>query len=145
MGALGTALFSPFLRPLSRSSSAQEGGGFAKRVIVFFTPNGTVHSHWRPQGSGSSFSFAPGSILEPLAPFQDKLIVLDGIDFFDVANHEAGMANMLTGGGGANTLTGGKSLDQYLAAQVGAGDKFPSLTLGVQSDSGWGAVTSAIP
>ena len=74
---------------------------------------------------GSSFSFAPGSILEPLAPYQDKLIVLDGIDFFDVANHEAGMANMLTGGGGANTLTGGKSLDQYLAAQVGSGDKFP--------------------
>ena len=139
MGALGSALFSPFIRPLSGTSSAQVGGGVAKRVIVFFTPNGTVHSYWRPQGSGNTFSFAPGSILEPLAAFQDKLIVLDGIDFFDVANHEAGMANMLTGGGGANTLTGGKSLDQYLAAQVGTGDKFPSLTLGVQSDSGWGA------
>jgi len=140
--AATTAVAAPFIRALNGESAyASEGegvAGAAKRLIIFFSPNGTVHSHWRPTGGEQDFDFAAGSILEPLTAYKDDLIILDGIDFYGVANHEAGMAAMLTGGGGAQTLTGGKSLDQYVAAELGQGMKFPSLDLGIQT-SAWGA------
>ena len=85
--------------------------GTARRMVVVFSPNGTAHGHWRPTGQDTQFSFAPGSILEPLAAHKSKLLILDGIDFKNATNHEAGMAAMLTGGGGANTQTRGASVD----------------------------------
>ncbi|MFT3765237.1 MAG: DUF1552 domain-containing protein [Minicystis sp.] len=135
--ALGAGLVGAGLFGALRPTFAGPGGATAKRLVIFFSPNGTVHKHWRPQGSGSNFSFPAGSILEPLAAHQKDLIVLDGIDFAGVDNHEAGMAAMLTGGGGASTATGGKSLDQFVAAQLGQDDRFSSLELGVQT-SAWG-------
>jgi len=137
--AATAAIAAPFIRILNGDSAyAAEGDGFAKRLIIFFSPNGTVHSHWRPTGGELNFDFAAGSILEPLKPHKNDIIVLDGIDFYGVANHEPGMSAMLTGGGGSGTLSGGKSVDQYIASQIGQGMKFPSLELGIQT-SAWGA------
>jgi len=142
--AAATAVAAPFINILNGSSAFADGeagpSGVAKRLVIFFSPNGTVHNHWRPTGGELDFTFAPGSILEPLSPHKEDIIVLDGIDFYGVANHEAGMAAMLTGGGGSQTLTGGKSLDQYVASQLGENMMFPSLDLGVQT-SAWGANT----
>ncbi|MCS6901940.1 MAG: DUF1552 domain-containing protein [Myxococcales bacterium] len=109
----------------------------ARRLVIFFTPNGTVPKRWKPNGSGSSFTFPAGSILEPLAPVKQDVIIRDGIDFVGVSNHEGGMAAMLTGGGGVGSSSGGMSVDQYVAAKIGQGDRFPSLELGVQT-SAWG-------
>ncbi len=139
---VGAALVAaPFVSMVSgaRPARAAAGGAApcAKRLIVFFTPNGTVHDHWRPAGAGAGFSFPAGSILEPLAAHQDRLLVIDGVDFHGVSNHEAGMAAMLTGGGTASTVGGGASLDQHVAAQVGQGTPFASLEFGVQC-SPWG-------
>jgi len=138
MGA--SVLAAPWLSLLENHALGAESTspGTAKRLVIFFSPNGTVHEHWRPTGSGTSFSFPVGSVLEPLQSHKSDLIVCDGLDFKGVANHEPGMSAMLTGGGGANTLTGGRSLDQYVAAQVGVDSKFPSLDLGVAT-SAWGA------
>jgi hypothetical protein len=140
--AAATTIAAPFIRTLNGGTAqAADGGGgtgIAKRLIVFFSPNGTIHNHWRPTGGEFDFDFAAGSILEPLKAHKEDLIVLDGIDFYGVANHEPGMAAMLTGGGAANQLTGGKSLDQFVANQLNANTKFPSLDLGVQT-SAWGA------
>ena len=111
--------------------------GTARRMVVVFSPNGTAHGHWRPTGQDTQFSFAPGSILEPLAAHKSKLLILDGIDFKNATNHEAGMAAMLTGGGGANTQTRGASVDQYVASQIGGMSRFASLELGVHT-SAWG-------
>ena len=108
-----------------------------KRLVVFFSPNGTVHKHWRPQGSGANFTFAPGSILEPLDKHKGKLLVCDGIDYKATDNHEGGMAAMLTGGGGAASSSGGMSVDQLVASKIGTSTKLASLELGVQT-SAWG-------
>ncbi len=108
--------------------------------MVVFSPNGTIHKHWRPTGSGTNFSFPAGSILEPLAPHKSRVIVCDGLDFLGAENHEAGMVAMLTGGGGLGTATNGKSLDQYVASQIGQSERFSSLELGVQT-SAWGGGT----
>ena len=116
-------------------ASAQDAAG-VRRILIFFSPNGTVHRFWRPMGEGTGFSFAPGSILEPLAGLESKLLILDGIDFKNVANHEPGMEAMLTGGG-AETSTQGQSVDQYIASRLPQETPFASLELSVGTDA-WG-------
>ena len=136
MGLGATVLAGSWLRGLGGVAHAN-GGSTAKRLVVFFTPNGTIHNHWRPQGSGADFTLPPGSILEPLSEHQSKLVILDGIDFYGTSNHEGGMSHMLTGGGAISDVGGGASVDQFIAAQIGTGLPFPSLELGVQT-SAWG-------
>jgi hypothetical protein len=122
----------PFYRMLAHPQRAR-AAGTAKRIIFWFTPNGTVHAHWRPTGAGASYGFAPGSILEPLDAHKASLLVLDGLNFerSRASNHEGGMEHMLTGGGNP-------SLDQFLAAQIGGDTPFSSIELGVQT-SAWGS------
>lgn len=131
-GAAGSALLaSPLLGLLSRGAQAATGGP-AKRLILFFSPNGTVHQHRRPSGSGTRYSFPAGSILEPLSALRDQLTVIDGLDFHGADNHEGGMHAMLTGGGSV-------SIDQHIATTLpaAAATRFRSLELGVQT-SAWG-------
>ena len=134
-GLAATSLLAPYTRVLANDLPAQP----PKRLAVFFSPNGTVHRHWRPSGTTSDFVFNTGSILEPLAAIQEKVIILDGINFVNATNHEGGMAAMLTGGGSGG-ITGGKSIDQYVATRLNAGTRFASLELGVQT-SPWGGST----
>jgi hypothetical protein len=140
VAGLGASLLAaPFVSLLRGRASAAPGDGVAKRLVVVFTPNGTIPSKWRPTGSGSSFSFPAGSILEPLATYKDKLVVIDGLDFREASNHEGGMSHMLTGGGAAGNESLGMSVDQFVASRLSAsgGTRFPSLELGVQT-SAWG-------
>jgi hypothetical protein len=138
LGLGASLLASPFGELLrGRGQASADTSKPAKRLVIFFTPNGTVPKRWRPSGSGASFAFPAGSILEPLAPVKQDVIVCDGVDFVGVSNHEGGMAAMLTGGGGVGSSSAGMSVDQYVAAKIGQGDRFPSLELGVQT-SAWG-------
>lgn len=141
LGGLGAACLAPgFARLLSGGARAAAPAALASRLLVVFSPNGTIHDRWRPDGEGASFTFPAGSILEPLAPWRHRLVVCDGLDFFNADNHEGGMAAMLTNGGGLNTETRGRSLDQHVAAHIGAASRFASLELGVQT-SAWGGGT----
>jgi hypothetical protein len=125
-------LCAPFYRLLARPAPARAAAA-PKRIIFWFSPNGTVHNFWRPTGADASFAFPAGSILEPLAVHKSDLIVLDGLNFERTrgGSHEGGMEHMLTGGGAP-------SVDQFLAAQLGMATAFPSIELGVQT-SAWGA------
>ena len=134
-GLAASSLLAPYSRALANGIPSEP----PSRLAIFFSPNGTVHQHWRPTGSTYQFGFNSGSILEPLSAIQDKVIILDGINFVNATNHEGGMAAMLTGGGSGG-VTGGKSLDQYVAGQLNAGTRFSSLELGVQT-SPWGGST----
>ena len=112
----------------------------ARRLVVFFSPNGTVPAHWSPSGSETDFTFPAGSILEPLTAIKDQVIVVDGLDFYGADNHEGGMAAMLTASGTAGDESLGMSLDQFVAAKIGQESRFASLEFGVQT-SAWGAST----
>ena len=35
---------------LLRGTSRADTGKTARRLVVFFSPNGTIHKHWRPSG-----------------------------------------------------------------------------------------------
>lgn len=129
----GAALVAaPFARLLAAPRRVRAANG-PKRIIFWFTPNGTVHKFWRPTGSGAQFDFPAGSILEPLAARKSGLLILDGLNFERVrgGSHEGGMEHMLTGGGAP-------SVDQFIASQLNAMTPLPSLELGVQT-SAWGA------
>ena len=142
--AAGSALLTlPFLRTLEAKG---ETTGFPKRFIVFFSANGTVHENWAPTGSETDFTLSP--ILQPLAPFKDKLLIVDNVDMVSSNSgpgdgHQRGMGHMLTAtellpgdfkGGGENTSSGwagGISVDQRIAQHMGV----ESLDLGVQVKS----------
>ncbi len=137
VATLGMSLLAaPFVGLLGgRRGAVAAPATTARRLVVFFSPNGTVPSRWRPSGSDTSFSFPAGSILEPLASWRDRLVVLDELEFKNANNHEGGMGAMLTGGTGG--ASGGKSLDQHVAGTLGASTRLRSLELGVQT-SAWG-------
>ena len=129
-GGVTSVIAAPFVRLLNPEAKASSGDGRARRMLVFFTPNGTVHDHWRPTGGESDFDFPVGSVLESLAPHKEELIVIDRMDFCTGNNHEGGMAAMLTAGGAT-------SIDQLVADHIGGTSRFASLELGAQT-SLWG-------
>jgi hypothetical protein len=116
-----------------------------KRLVVVFSANGTIYPSFVPTGTQTSFTLGP--ILAPLAPYQSKLLVLDGIIAKSAQNgpgddHMKGMGHMLTGiellpgdtqgGAGAPAgFAGGISIDQRIVADIGANTRFPSLEFGV--------------
>lgn len=136
LSGLGASLLAPW--GLRRAAAA--GPNRAQRLVVFFSPNGSVLEHWRPTGGTRDFTFGAGTILEPLADVREHLVVVDGLDFYGASNHEGGMGAMLTGGGGAGTASGGASVDQFVARELAAPTRFESLVLGVQT-SAWGGST----
>jgi len=140
-GLGASVLAGPFVRlllPGAGRARAAVPPARAKRLLVLFSPNGTIPDRWRPTPTtDGGLAFAPGSILEPLAAHRDELLVLGGLDFHNATNHEGGMAAMLTNGGGLQTASSGRSVDQVVAAAIGGGTRFASLELGVQT-SAWG-------
>jgi len=118
-----------------------------QRMIVIFSPNGIVPEQFWPDEEGNTFSLKP--ILQPLAPFQDRLLTLHGIcDKIrgDGDNHMRGMGCMLTGielfpgniQGGSDTPAGwasGLSIDQeiknFLQSNPETKTRFGSLEFGV--------------
>lgn len=118
-----------------------------KRLVVMFTPNGTVQKQFWPDKEGADFDLKP--ILKPLEPFRDQMLVLNGVcDKVrgDGDSHMRGMACLLTGielfpgniQGGSHTPAGwstGISLDQELKNVLQANPetrtRFGSLEFGV--------------
>ncbi|MDA0281855.1 MAG: DUF1552 domain-containing protein [Planctomycetota bacterium] len=118
-----------------------------KRLVVMFSPNGTVPKEFWPDQEGSEFVLKP--ILKPLEPFRDRMLVLNGVcDKVrgDGDSHMRGIACLLTGielfpgniQGGSHTPAGwstGISLDQELKnvfqANPETHTRFGSLEFGV--------------
>jgi hypothetical protein len=147
-GMGGVSLSLPLLSSLACSPGRRESAirrglsGFPLRFVVWYMPNGNIVNELP-----AAWDFT-GSILEPLIPFQSKLLLLTGLDM-SVHNqppgepHQQGMA-FLTGRGlnagnmvgGDGTLAGwgsGISVDQVIANAISGTTPKPSLHFGVQS------------
>ena len=141
-GAGGVALGLPLLEIMDAKAG---GGGDPTRLVIFFTNNGTYHPNWTPTGNETNFTLGP--ILQPLAPFQDRLNILSGIDQESSYHgpgsgdpHMPGMAHLLSGTemidigpGQYDKRGGGITVDQYIADTLAPPTKFPSLQFGVQA------------
>ena len=77
-GAGGVAVGLPFLSAMLRPLRSHASEDVQKRLLVFFTANGTIPDAWRPTGGETDFSLS--TILSPLERHRSQMIVLDGID-----------------------------------------------------------------
>ncbi|MFZ6183396.1 DUF1552 domain-containing protein [Nannocystis pusilla] len=117
-----------------------------RRFIVFYTPNGTVMKNWRPSGDADAFTLSP--ILQPLEPFKQELVIVDGVDALSAYHgpgdaHQKGTGQALTGTqlqegnfkGSSDFTAGwadGISIDQKIADAIAGSTKFRSLEFGVR-------------
>ncbi|MCA9582002.1 MAG: DUF1552 domain-containing protein [Myxococcales bacterium] len=115
-----------------------------KRLLVIFTPDGTIHDAWRPKGSSTDFTLP--TILNPFESLRDDLVVLDGVRRITKGpgdGHQQGMTQMLTGRPNAgDARSTGPSVDEYVHQHISEGR--PALRLGVRSQkyrSDWTRMT----
>jgi hypothetical protein len=139
-GAGGIAVALPFLDIMRATPSSAGPIGAPKRFITFFTPNGmiaedfdnsVVFDNWTPTGTETNFTLSP--ILQPLQPYKDKIIVVDGVHMqvsdplADADGHKPGMGIQLTGApSNANNTSSGTSLDFTIGKVASATTKFSS-------------------
>ncbi|MBN8613301.1 MAG: DUF1552 domain-containing protein [Deltaproteobacteria bacterium] len=149
LGSLAAAtLATPFVRGLGGRGAAQDMNA-PKRLLVFFTPNGTIREEWSPDGGETDFTFR--RILAPLERHRDQLLILDGLDMSSTNEgpgdgHQKGMGHVLTGVellpgdtmGGCDTCppvswSGGLSIDQLIAQHLAETTvrRFDSIEAGV--------------
>ena len=141
---LGTTLALPLLDGMIPAfARAAETPATAKRLSIVYLPNGVMMDKWTPTTEGTGFEMTP--VLEPLAPFRDRMLVLTGL------NHNTGraLAGENTGDharAGATYLTGvhpkktegadtraGISMDQIVAKEFGKHTQLASLELCVDT------------
>ena len=109
----------------------------AKRLGVMYVPNGMSMDYWLPKSTGA-LQLTP--IMQPLAPFHDRLLVLSGLNVPMVSTsspHSRASTGFLTGTPPSKTSGGGglasTSLDQLAAQHFGAQTQLPSLELGLDN------------
>ncbi len=133
LGGAGLAL--P-LAHLIGSQSSRADGAVAKRAIFFTFPDGVVGpsqngdpSKWHATGNGSSFTL--GQLQQPLAPFKDRCVFLNGLTMgpADSGSHPGGAKKLLTATDGGM----GRSIDRVLADTVGADAPFKHVYLGAHA------------
>lgn len=125
-GAVATPLLSSLLSGIGRA----EDGQAPLRLFVMFTGNGQDPSHWLPTGGEESFTLSP--VLEPLAPFQEKLLLVHGLR--GEKGHSGGMSEAMTGWpspSGNGVPENGPSIDQLLAEAWRNETPLASIELGV--------------
>src|SRR5437867_12030805 len=75
----GAALALPMLDCMfpAFASAAQTASRKATRLSVFHVPNGIIMDKWTPATEGNGFGLTP--ILQPLADFKDRMLILSGL------------------------------------------------------------------
>ena len=141
-----TAAAMPFVWNLP-SLSLADAPARKQRLVIMFSPKGIVPNAFWPDETGDKFALK--SILQPLEPFQDRLLVLRGVSNKvrgDGDSHMRGMSCLLTGielfpgniQGGSHTPAGwssGISIDQeiknFLQGRPETRTRFGALEFGV--------------
>jgi hypothetical protein len=121
-GAGSIAIALPWLEIMGEEKLAHaQAAGTAKRFLSVYTPGGTVLEKFWPSPTDPTSS----SILAPLAPVKDKLLVMKGLNM-DCAKgeqHQAGIIGFLTGSkqeGSPKNFSSFASIDQVIATRLQA-------------------------
>ncbi len=142
-----SAAAAPFLQGLPSLFGADPPSVRPQRLVIMFSPNGTVQDKFWPDEAGPHVPFKP--VLAPLEPFRNRTLILKGIANQvrgDGDSHMRGMSCLLTGTelapgniqGGSDTPAGwasGISIDQeirnFLQSRPESASRFGSLEFGV--------------
>lgn len=157
-GLGGAALSLPFLEAMGcskdyapaseRTGRAASGVTFPKRLVIFYTPNGTVPPDFFPSSPVFTDQEELSPILAPLKAHNRDLLVLGNVSALSALRegpgdaHQKGTGQCLTGKavqegdfpGDAGLSCGwadGISVDQEVANHIGKSNKLLSLELGV--------------
>ena len=140
---LGTSIALPLLEAMLPSSRLRAATRPAHRFQAFYVPNGMAMQYWSPQGEGSDFALS--TILEPLAPFRNQMLVLSGIKASWNYIHAGASGSFLTGTtrGGRNEveIIADVSMDQLLARHFEKDTQVASLELAMDPPANAGACT----
>ena len=134
----GTALALPLLEAMRPAiAPAADGAVAAKRLSFFAVPNGIIMDKWTPAAVGIGFPVTP--VLEPLAAFRDRMVVIGGLannearklEFEIAGDHPRACSAYLTAAhprmtSGAD-IHCGVSVDQIAAKELGKQTPLPSL------------------
>jgi hypothetical protein len=145
---IGATLALPLLDAMvpAMSAMAQSAASPVRRLGFIYMPNGVARNfsginYWTPKGAGTGFELS--TILTPLAPYRDRMLVVSGLAQHqadahdDGANgdHTRGTSSWLTGVHPKRTegadVRNGTSADQIAAAVLGKDTALPSLELAI--------------
>jgi hypothetical protein len=83
LGGVGAATAAATLFPWLRADA--QAAGSAPKLLLWYTPHGTIWDNWRPGGGETDFTFS--HILEPLSAHRDQLVVVDGLGIAEPYEH----------------------------------------------------------
>jgi len=140
----GAALALPMLDAMVPAfARAQTVAATAKRLAFFAVPNGIIMDQWTPTSSGKGFPLTP--VLDPLAAFRDRMVVIGGLannearklEFEIAGDHPRACSAYLTAThpkmtSGAD-IHCGVSVDQIAASELGRQTPLPSLEIGLET------------
>jgi hypothetical protein len=147
----GAALALPFVDAMVPAFAA--GAPRPIRLAFIEVPNGIIMDKWTPATEGADFALTP--VLQPLAKFRDRMLVISGLDQnkaeampTDVGgDHPRACTAWLTGAHARMTsgadLRAGISVDQVAAREFGKYTQLASLEVGLESSEVVGACESA--
>src|SRR5438105_4777469 len=147
----GAALALPVLDAMTPALSADTKRPIQMTFIE--VPNGIMMDKWTPATEGANFALT--RVLEPLADFRDRTLVLSGLDqrqsaalAFEIAgDHPRACTAWLTGAHAKMTagadLRAGISVDQVAAREFGKYTQLASLEVGLESSEVVGSCESA--
>src|SRR5215471_1037219 len=147
----GAALALPVLDAMTPALSADTKRPI--RMTFIEVPNGIMMDKWAPATEGANFALT--RVLEPLADFRDRMLVLSGLDqkqsaalAFEIAgDHPRACTAWLTGAHAKMTagadLRAGISVDPVAAREFGKYTQLASLEVGLESAEVVGSCESA--
>jgi Protein of unknown function (DUF1552) len=128
------------------TSARAAGPEIPRRLVFFYTQQGTLRNLWSPSGSETDFTL--GELhRDSLEPYKRSLLFLDGLEMHSNEvdptqpgnAHYAGTTHALTGvNRQSGTLPSAGSIDQYIASEINKATpltKVPSLELAVRDVS----------
>jgi hypothetical protein len=145
---VGTVVALPWLEAmLPRVRAAEAAPAAPRRMAFIYVPNGANMDEWYPEGEGADFEFS--SILKPLAPLKEDILVLSGLacdkarpNGDGAGDHARASSAFLTGAQARKTeganFRSGLSADQVAALKLGDRTRLASLELGIDRFRGTG-------
>jgi hypothetical protein len=115
------------------------------RMGFVYIPHGAVMKEWTPAATGSGFEF--GSILSPLEPYRDRVLVLSNLAHHQAdslgdggADHARSSPTFLSGVHPKRTegedVRAATTIDQIAAQHIGQDTRYPSLEITTEDMTG---------
>ena len=132
----------PWLESLGGFAHAADAKADPRRLVLINVPLGLYHDALMPKEAGARY--AASEYLSILNEFRDRFTVISGLDHPGVGGGHASQPRIFTGM--PSNKRNVRSLDQYLAAQIGQHTRFDVLPLSAGAgDIGWTESGTQVP